>query len=84
MTPDAVSPAAGWDLVLGDVDRPDAVAGLTYPLATAADLAGTARRCRAAGADVVTAACDVRDDDAVGALVALAGAVLVYRIKGVK
>ena len=65
--------AGGWDLVLGDVDRPDAVAGLTYPLAGPDDLAEVARRCEKSGAQVVTAACDVRDADAVRALVALAG-----------
>ncbi len=65
--------AGGWDLVLGDVDRPDAVAGLTYPLAGPDDLAEAARRCEKAGAQVVTAVCDVRDAGAVRALVALAG-----------
>ena len=61
--------AAGWDLVLGDVAAPDTVPGLTYPLATAADLAATARRCEARGARVVAAACDVRDGDDVARLV---------------
>ncbi len=68
--------ASGWDLVLGDVPGPDTVSGLTYRLASAADLAATADRCRAAGAEVVTAACDVRDGAAGGdvdRLVALAG-----------
>jgi SDR family mycofactocin-dependent oxidoreductase len=66
--------AAGWDLVLGDVATPDAVPGLTYPLATAADLDGTARRCEQAGAQVTATACDVRAGDDVAALVATAGA----------
>jgi SDR family mycofactocin-dependent oxidoreductase len=61
--------AAGWDLVLGDVATPDAVPGLTYPLATAADLEETARRCEKAGAVVTAAACDVRDERDVAALV---------------
>jgi SDR family mycofactocin-dependent oxidoreductase len=65
--------AAGWDLVLGDVDRPDLVPGLTYPLASAAELAAVAARCEAAGAAVATAACDVRDGGSVAALAGLAG-----------
>lgn len=71
---------AGWDLVLGDVDVPDAVAGLTYPLASAEDLAATAARCEAAGARVTTAVCDVRDGGAVERLVALAGDRLVAAV----
>jgi SDR family mycofactocin-dependent oxidoreductase len=65
--------ADGWDLVLGDVDAPDAVAGLTYPLASAGELAETAQRCEAAGAAVTTAVCDVRDEGALRSLVARAG-----------
>jgi SDR family mycofactocin-dependent oxidoreductase len=64
---------AGWDLVLGDVGSPGAVAGLSYPLAPAAELAGTAERCQAAGAAVTRAVCDVRAEAEVAALVALAG-----------
>ncbi|RFU22954.1 SDR family oxidoreductase [Geodermatophilus marinus] len=64
----------GWDLVLGDVPRPDAVPGLDYPLAGAEELADVAERCGAAGAAVATAACDVRDEEAVQHLVARAGA----------
>jgi len=65
--------AAGWDLVLGDVAGPDAVAGLSYELAGPADLAGVARACEKLGASVETAGCDVRDEDAVRALVGRAG-----------
>jgi SDR family mycofactocin-dependent oxidoreductase len=65
--------SAGWDLALGDVDDPDAVAGLRYPLAGPGDVAATARVCEGAGASVVTAVCDVRDPDQVAALVTLAG-----------
>ncbi len=64
---------AGWDLTIGDVDRRDAVAGLTYPLAAATELAASAERCRALGATVTTAVCDVRDEVAVRALVDDAG-----------
>ncbi|MGH9094100.1 MAG: SDR family oxidoreductase [Acidimicrobiales bacterium] len=65
--------AAGWDLVLGDVDRPDAVSGLTYPLAGRAERRQVARRCRDLGAGVVVAACDVRDESQVAKLVGRAG-----------
>ncbi|MGX7680212.1 SDR family oxidoreductase [Jatrophihabitans sp. DSM 45814] len=63
----------GWDLVLGDVGKADAVAGLTYPLADADDLARVAERCRALGAQVQHQTCDVRDEVDVAGLVALAG-----------
>jgi SDR family mycofactocin-dependent oxidoreductase len=62
----------GWDLVLGDVARPDAVPGLSYPLASAAELAQSAQRCRDAGAQVVAQSCDVRDAEQVAELVARA------------
>ncbi|WP_088319529.1 SDR family oxidoreductase [Kineosporia sp. R_H_3] len=71
---------AGWDLVLGDVPAPDAVPGLTYPLASAEDLAASAAACRAAGADVVHAPCDVRRPDDVAHLVGLAGDRLVAAV----
>lgn len=61
--------AAGWDLVLGDVADAGAVAGLTYDLATEADLAGVKAECEQRGAHVVSAVCDVRDEDAVQRLV---------------
>jgi SDR family mycofactocin-dependent oxidoreductase len=64
--------AAGWDLVLGDVADPAAVAGLTYDLASAADLADTVRRCEQSGARVTSVPCDVRDEDDVRRLVAAA------------
>lgn len=64
---------AGWDLVLGDVAHPNAVAGLTYPLATEAELAAVGADCRARGATVTTASCDVRHEPDVKSLVALAG-----------
>ena len=64
---------AGWDLVLGDVAQPDAVAGLSYPLASADDLAEVVRRCQGLGAQVRAAACDVRDGDQVADLVRRAG-----------
>jgi SDR family mycofactocin-dependent oxidoreductase len=64
----------GWDLVLGDVAGPSAVEGLSYPLGSPAELAATADRCRALGAAVVTAECDVRLPEQVAGLVALAGA----------
>ncbi|HEU4676482.1 MAG TPA: SDR family oxidoreductase [Motilibacteraceae bacterium] len=63
----------GWDLVLGDVVGPDAVAGLTYPLATAEDLERTAARCRERGAAVTAQPCDVRDEQQVSDLVSAAG-----------
>lgn len=64
---------AGWDLVLGDVSDPAAVSGLSYPLATAAELAAVAVSCRDRGAATVTAPCDVRNEREVGDLVQLAG-----------
>lgn len=63
----------GWDLVLGDVGRPDAVAGLTYALASPAELAEIARACETAGARVAAHACDVRNETDVADLVARAG-----------
>jgi SDR family mycofactocin-dependent oxidoreductase len=72
--------AAGYDLVLGDVPSPHAVPGLTYLLASPGDLAATADACRAAGADVAAAPCDVRDPDDVASLVALAGDRLVAAV----
>jgi SDR family mycofactocin-dependent oxidoreductase len=68
--------AAGWDLVLGDVERADAVPGLSYALADPADLREVAGRCEELGAHVVAAACDVRDGEQVVALVDAAGAAL--------
>jgi SDR family mycofactocin-dependent oxidoreductase len=64
---------AGWDLVLGDVGDPHAVAGLSYDLSAPADLAAVASGCRHAGATVTTASCDVRDERDVESLVGLAG-----------
>jgi len=69
----AVLATQGWDLVLGDVPGPHAVPGLTYPLASADDLAAVASSCRALGARARTAGCDVRYPDQVQALVQLAG-----------
>ncbi|WP_088286110.1 SDR family oxidoreductase [Kineosporia sp. A_224] len=71
---------AGWDLVLGDVPAADAVPGLTYALASADDLAASAAACRAAGADVLHAPCDVRRPDDVAHLVGLAGDRLVAAV----
>jgi len=51
--------AEGADIIAIDVCAP--IAELTYPLATAADLAETARRVEAAGGRIVTASVDVRD-----------------------
>lgn len=65
--------AAGWDLVLADVDAPDTVAGLSYPLANVAEREAVARRCRARGSQVTAVGCDVRDAEQVSAAVALAG-----------
>lgn len=62
----------GWDLVLGDVGRPDAVPGLAYPLGDAQQLAEVAARCAETGAALATGVCDVRDVGQVEALVALA------------
>jgi SDR family mycofactocin-dependent oxidoreductase len=67
---------AGWDLVLGDVDRPDAVPGLSYPLAGAADLQAVAGACHGAGAKVVAQPCDVRDEHDLARLVNAAGPLL--------
>jgi SDR family mycofactocin-dependent oxidoreductase len=64
---------AGWDLVLGDVAAPTAVPGLTYLLATPEELAAVAADCRAHGATVRTASCDVRSEADVASLVELAG-----------
>lgn len=64
---------AGWDLVLGDVDAADVVAGLTYPLADAVDRDAVVTRCQAVGARVLAAGCDVRDAAQVQRLVDLAG-----------
>ncbi len=63
----------GWDLVLGDVDRPDAVAGLTYPLAGTGDLASVASRCEALGVRARAVTCDVRHEPEVRRLVDHAG-----------
>lgn len=63
----------GWDLVLGDVDRPDAVDGLTYDLSTPAELHEVARRAELGGASVTVLTCDVRDETAVERLVTAAG-----------
>lgn len=65
--------AAGWDLVLADVDAPDTVAGLSYPLASVAEREDVARRCRDRGAQVAAIGCDVRDGEQVVAVVAQAG-----------
>jgi SDR family mycofactocin-dependent oxidoreductase len=65
--------AAGWDVVLADVARPDTVAGLTYDLATERDLADVTRRCQELGAQTVRATCDVRDEHDVRRVVELAG-----------
>lgn len=64
---------AGWDLALGDVASPDAVDGLTYPLADEQDLLTVADRCRALGARVVARTCDVRDEEQVRVLCSAAG-----------
>jgi len=64
---------AGWDLILGDVADPGMVHGLTYQLSTQAELDVVGTDCRARGATVTTARCDVRSERDVEALVALAG-----------
>lgn len=64
---------AGWDLVLGDVANPTVVPGLSYLLATEAELMAVATDCRARGAIVATASCDVRSEPDVRSLVGLAG-----------
>jgi SDR family mycofactocin-dependent oxidoreductase len=64
---------AGWDLVLGDVGDPHAVAGLSYELSSPADLAAVVEQCRSAGATVTAAVCDVRHEGDVASLVELAG-----------
>ncbi|MGK4908068.1 SDR family oxidoreductase [Streptomyces albus] len=64
---------AGADLMLTDIARD--LPGVPYPLGTAGQLAHTAQLCREAGADtavVATAEADVRDLDAVHAVVAAA------------
>ncbi|MFF9556174.1 SDR family oxidoreductase [Streptomyces albus] len=64
---------AGADLMLTDIARD--LPGVPYPLGTAGQLAHTAQLCREAGADtavVNTAEADVRDLDAVHAVVAAA------------
>lgn len=65
--------AAGWDLVVGDVATSGTVPELTYPLATAEELEVMAAECRALGAWVATATCDVRDERSVSTLCELAG-----------
>jgi SDR family mycofactocin-dependent oxidoreductase len=64
---------AGWDLVLGDVADPGVVAGLSYALSTRAELDAVGADCRAHGATVTTASCDVRSEPDVRSLVGLAG-----------
>lgn len=64
---------AGWDLVLGDVSDPGVVAGLSYALSTRAELDAVGADCRAHGATVTTASCDVRNEADVESLVAVAG-----------
>ncbi len=64
---------AGWDLVLGDVDAPDTVAGLSYALSDQADRTDVADRCTDLGAHVIATSCDVRDGDQVARLVDRAG-----------
>ncbi|WP_330301229.1 mycofactocin-coupled SDR family oxidoreductase [Streptomyces sp. NBC_00503] len=58
--------AEGADLVLVDVAGD--VAGVPYPLGSRSQLEHTAQLCRAYGVHVHTAAADVRDPDAVGAV----------------
>jgi SDR family mycofactocin-dependent oxidoreductase len=58
----------GADVLAVDVCAP--LGTVAYPLATPADLAGTARLVEAEGRRVVTAQVDVRDADALGAAVA--------------
>ena len=64
---------AGWDLVLGDVADPNAVAGLSYLLSTEAELAAVGADCRAHGATVITTPCDVRSESELESLVEVAG-----------
>lgn len=79
----------GFDLLL--LDRPDAdlTGAAGYPLGTGDDLDRTAGQCRAAGAVVLVAPADVRDEAAVAAAVAripsgrLRAAVAVAGIMGV-
>lgn len=61
----------GFDLLLLDRPARDLVAAVGYPLSTSDDLDRIAGTCRAAGARVLTAAADVRDEAAVSAAVAL-------------
>ena len=63
----------GWDLVLGDVDAPDAVPGLSYPLSDQDDLAAVVATCESQGARARAQACDVRSGEQVRDLVAVAG-----------
>lgn len=62
----------GFDLVLGDVGGRHIVAGLRYPLSTAADLEAVADRCSDLGARVIASTVDVRFPNSVQDLVALA------------
>lgn len=55
----------GFDLLLIDRAAADLHAAVEYPLATADDLERTARACRSAGGQVLTATADVRHEDAV-------------------
>jgi SDR family mycofactocin-dependent oxidoreductase len=64
---------AGWDLVLGDVSDPAAVAGLSYLLASGPELEAVAEDCRRRGAAVVAQVCDVRHEDEIATLVDAAG-----------
>lgn len=64
---------AGWDLVLGDVEDPGTVGGLTYDLSSPQDRDATAAGCRERGATVMSADCDVRRPGQVRDLVAAAG-----------
>jgi SDR family mycofactocin-dependent oxidoreductase len=60
----------GWSLALGDVCCDDDDLG--YRLGTQEELTAVGDQCRAAGAEVVTQVCDVRDAAAVERLVAAA------------
>ncbi len=59
----------GFDLLLLDRPAGDLADAVGYPLGTGAQLDGCAEDCRAAGAEVLVAAADVRDEAAVAAAV---------------
>ncbi|MET3804043.1 SDR family mycofactocin-dependent oxidoreductase [Nakamurella sp. UYEF19] len=61
----------GFDLVLLDAPATDAIADLGYSLGSPEQLQATAQLCRDLGVEVRAMSADVRDQDALGAAVAL-------------